>query len=283
MTNAIEKVFQYSGKTLRVENIDGQIWFVAKDVGVALGYPTATTDNVTKLIAHVPEAWKGRYRLPTPGGVQELLCLSEQGFYFFVARSDKPAALPFQQWVAGEVLPSIRATGQYTLPSPVATPAKTTISLLLEAVQALADQEQRLLAQEQKHAEIIAAHNELADVYDDLEARVSRAESREELAVEVVLNIPPPQAVAAAHTDRMKVRQMVENFARSRGGGVWYQRCWQELYLEFDKRYHTTLTYWSQKTGLSKIEYIDFIGKMGDLYAVAYEKYGVPLLQEMRN
>jgi prophage antirepressor-like protein len=281
MTNAIEKVFQYSGKTLRVENIDGQIWFVAKDVANALGYPVES--SVSNLVGKVPREWKGAKPISTLGGTQQILCLSEQGFYFFVARSDKPAALPFQQWVAGEVLPSIRATGQYALPSPVATPAKTTISLLLEAVQALADQEQRLLAQEQKHAEIIAAHNELADVYDDLEARVSRAESREELAVEVVLNIPPPQAVAAAHTDRMKVRQMVENFARSRGGGMWYQRCWQELYLEFDKRYHTILTYWSQKTGLSKIDYIDFIGKMGDLYAVAYEKYGVPLLQEMRN
>jgi hypothetical protein len=30
-----------------------------------------------------------------PGGVQEMLCVSEQGLYFFLGRSDKPAALPF--------------------------------------------------------------------------------------------------------------------------------------------------------------------------------------------
>jgi prophage antirepressor-like protein len=39
--------------------------------------------------------------------------LSEQGLYFFLARSDKPLALPFQKWIAGEVPPSIRRHGAY--------------------------------------------------------------------------------------------------------------------------------------------------------------------------
>lgn len=42
-----------------------------------------------------------------------MLTLTEQGLYFFLGRSDKPAALPFQKWLAGEVLPSIRKTGGY--------------------------------------------------------------------------------------------------------------------------------------------------------------------------
>jgi prophage antirepressor-like protein len=42
--------------------------------------------------------------------------ISEQGLYFFLGRSDKPAALPFQKWLAGEVLPSIRKTGSYAVP-----------------------------------------------------------------------------------------------------------------------------------------------------------------------
>ncbi|MFB8829081.1 Bro-N domain-containing protein [Azotobacter sp. CWF10] len=48
-----------------------------------------------------------------PSGVQDMAVLSEQGMYFFLARSDKPTALPMQKWVAGEVLPSIRKTGSY--------------------------------------------------------------------------------------------------------------------------------------------------------------------------
>lgn len=42
-----------------------------------------------------------------------MLTLSEQGLYFFLGRSDKPKALPFQKWLAGEVLPAIRKTGKY--------------------------------------------------------------------------------------------------------------------------------------------------------------------------
>ncbi|CAK0754896.1 hypothetical protein CCP4SC76_2580001 [Gammaproteobacteria bacterium] len=52
----------------------------------------------------------------TPGGIQEINILREQGLYFFLGRSDKPGALPLQKWVAGEVIPSIRKTGQYALP-----------------------------------------------------------------------------------------------------------------------------------------------------------------------
>ena len=51
----------------------------------------------------------------TLGGTQELWCISEQGLYFFLNRSDKPKALPMQKWVAGEVLPSIRKTGNYAV------------------------------------------------------------------------------------------------------------------------------------------------------------------------
>lgn len=46
-----------------------------------------------------------------------MVCLTEQGLYFFLGRSDKPKALPFQKWLAGEVLPAIRRTGRYVAPS----------------------------------------------------------------------------------------------------------------------------------------------------------------------
>ena len=92
---------------------NGDPIFVAKDVTRALEY---SSTNVTELCRHVPEEWKGSRRIATPGGEQEMLVLTEQGLYFFVARSDKPGALPFQKWLAGEVLPSIRKTGRYATP-----------------------------------------------------------------------------------------------------------------------------------------------------------------------
>lgn len=51
---------------------------------------------------------------PTSGGVQQLVYINEKNLYKVIMRSDKPQAEPFQDWVCGEVLPSIRKTGSYS-------------------------------------------------------------------------------------------------------------------------------------------------------------------------
>ena len=93
----------------------GNIWFVAKDVAQALDY--GLDGGTGKYFAHVPEQWKGGKRISTPNGEQEMLCLTEQGLYFFLGRSDKPKALPYQMWIAGDVVPSIRQHGFYATPA----------------------------------------------------------------------------------------------------------------------------------------------------------------------
>ena len=64
-----------------------------------------------------PKNGGGPHPLLPPSGNQNMAILSEQGLYFFLGRSDKPKALPFQKWIAGEVLPTLRKTGQYETPS----------------------------------------------------------------------------------------------------------------------------------------------------------------------
>ncbi len=105
--------FSDSINPIRVIVHDGDPWFIAKDVADALDYSWKGTAT----IGHIPEEWRGVYSVQTPSGVQELLTISEQGLYFFLGRSDKPKALPFQKWLAGEVLPSIRKTGRYVHPN----------------------------------------------------------------------------------------------------------------------------------------------------------------------
>ena len=102
---------EFSVRTMR--DADGTLWFVAKDVAQALEYSEAS--NPARLFQSVPEIWRGVKRIHTPGGEQEMLCLTEQGLYFFLGRSDKPKALPYQMWIAGEVVPSIHATGSYSV------------------------------------------------------------------------------------------------------------------------------------------------------------------------
>lgn len=103
--------FNFGKQQVRTLLIDDQPWFVAKDVIASLDY--AKSSNPARVVDHVPAQWKGVNPIHTLGGAQQILMLSEQGLYFFIGRSDKPKALPFQMWLAGEVLPAIRKHGRY--------------------------------------------------------------------------------------------------------------------------------------------------------------------------
>lgn len=106
--------FPFVAQSIRVVLINDEPWFVAKDVAIALDMTWSGNR-----VVHVPEEWRGVTSVVTPSGNQNMAILSEQGLYFFLGRSDKPKALPFQKWIAGEVLPAIRKTGRY-----VAAPAQ---------------------------------------------------------------------------------------------------------------------------------------------------------------
>lgn len=47
------------------------------------------------------------------GRAQQMNFVTEKNLYKVIMRSDKPQAEPFQDWVCGEVLPSIRKHGGY--------------------------------------------------------------------------------------------------------------------------------------------------------------------------
>jgi anti-repressor protein len=120
MENSL-RIFDFEDRRGRFVMVDGEPWFVAKDVAGALGYSAESLESTNKLLAHVPAEWTDRKPIPVnlkDGRVQlrEMFCLSEQGLYFFLARSDKPKAFPFQKKIAGEILPSIRKHGAYMTP-----------------------------------------------------------------------------------------------------------------------------------------------------------------------
>lgn len=63
-----------------------------------------------------PTKHKGVILADTPSGAQHLSTVSEPGLYRLIARSEKPQAEVFMDWVFDEVLPTIRKTGGYTIP-----------------------------------------------------------------------------------------------------------------------------------------------------------------------
>jgi anti-repressor protein len=113
MENSLQ-AFDFEGKSGRFVMVDGEPWFVGRDLAAVLEYNANTPMAV--VFKCVPNEWKGVYKIYTLGGNQDLFCVSEQGLYFFLARSDKPKALPFQKKIASEILPSIRKYGAYMTP-----------------------------------------------------------------------------------------------------------------------------------------------------------------------
>ena len=112
---------------IRVVTLDGEPWFVAKDICDVL-----QLKNVSKALSHLDNDEKQLLPYDTvitignDPDTTKLLAVSESGMYMLVIRSRKPEAKAFRKWVTSEVLPSIRKTGKYEL---LQQPASTTSQL----------------------------------------------------------------------------------------------------------------------------------------------------------
>lgn len=96
--------------SIRTVILNGEPWFVAKDVCDILGVQNPS-DAINKQLEDFERA---RFNLGRQG---EANIISESGFYTLVLRSRKPIAKPFRIWVTSEVLPTIRKTGKYVADS----------------------------------------------------------------------------------------------------------------------------------------------------------------------
>ena len=94
---------------IRTVNIDGEPWFVGKDVAQVLGYKNPQEAVRT----HIDADDKGVSEILTPGGRQNLPIINESGLYSLILSSKLPSAKKFKHWVTSEVLPSIRRTGMF--------------------------------------------------------------------------------------------------------------------------------------------------------------------------
>lgn len=97
---------------IRTMNIDGEPWFVGKDVAEALGYKNTRQ----ALSTNVMDEDKGVHSVDTPSGVQQMTIINESGLYALIFSSKLDSAKRFKHWVTSEVLPSIRKTGGYQKP-----------------------------------------------------------------------------------------------------------------------------------------------------------------------
>lgn len=98
--------------TVGVVAINDQPWFMASDVAVALGY--SQTQALTKI---VDDEDKNSAIIQNGCNYQNQSVINESGLYTAVIGSNKPEAKRFKRWITVEVLPEIRKTGGYLLPT----------------------------------------------------------------------------------------------------------------------------------------------------------------------
>lgn len=97
---------------LRSLRMNGEPWFVGRDVAMALGYGKGKSLN-NAVSKHVDDEDKGVTEMMTPGGKQNVIIINESGLYALVLSSKLERARKFKRWVTAEVLPSIRKHGAY--------------------------------------------------------------------------------------------------------------------------------------------------------------------------
>ena len=109
MKNQIFKSKEFG--QIRTCMMDGECYFVGKDVASALGY-----NNPEKAVRqHVDNEDKGVNKMGTPGGNQQAIIINESGLYSLILSSKLESAKRFKRWVTSEVLPAIRKNGRYEL------------------------------------------------------------------------------------------------------------------------------------------------------------------------
>ena len=109
MKNQIFKSKEFG--QIRTCMMDGETYFVGKDVASALGYKN-TKDA---LMRHVDEDDKRGSGITTPLGIQQATIINESGLYSLILSSKLESAKRFKRWVTSEVLPAIRKNGRYEL------------------------------------------------------------------------------------------------------------------------------------------------------------------------
>ena len=156
------QIFTYNSNEVRTVEMNGEPWFVLKDVCEVLGItnPTAVADRLD-------EDERAKFDLGRQGASW---VINESGLYNVILRSDKPEAKPFRKWVTSEVLPSIRKHGAYMTPE--------TLQAAILNPDTMIQLCQQLKAEQDKNAALTAQNSQLtvdkqimqpkADYFDDL-------------------------------------------------------------------------------------------------------------------
>lgn len=165
MTNEIVTFHNDMFGDMRATKIDGEPWFVAKDVCGALGI---RTDTVRKILDDDEVSEIDPNSIGVRGNSP--LIVSEAGLYALILKSRKSEAKPFRRWVTHKVLPALRRDGAYVASDGTEDDATLMARALIAAQRTIEARDARILEQRERI-------HELADERDRLRPMADYAET----------------------------------------------------------------------------------------------------------
>jgi len=139
------QIYNYNDKQVRTVEMDGEPWFVLKDVCEILGLGTPSRVAERLDLDEVSQT----HIIDSIGRQQETTIINESGLYNVILRSDKPEAKPFRKWVTSEVLPSIRKHGAYMTPDKIEEVLTSPDTIIKLATQLKEERQARIRLEEE--------------------------------------------------------------------------------------------------------------------------------------
>ena len=156
---------------IRTVDIDGEIYFVGKDVAAALGYQAERN----AIAAHVDEDDKMTHRISASGQNRDMTIINESGLYSLVLSSGLENAKKFKKWITSEVIPSIRKNGGYLANQENMTPEQIVANALVVA--------QNIIANKDKQIEEMTPKADYFDALVDRKLNTSIRDTAKELGI----------------------------------------------------------------------------------------------------
>lgn len=125
---------------IRTVDVNGEIYFVGKDVAAALGYLAERN----AIAAHVDNDDKMTHRISASGQNRDMTIINESGLYSLVLSSGLPNAKKFKRWITTEVIPSIRKNGGYLANQENMTPEQIVANALIVAQNIIANKDKQI-------------------------------------------------------------------------------------------------------------------------------------------
>lgn len=232
--------------SIRTAAINGEPFFVGKDVAEVLGY----VDTNKAIAMHVDEDDKLNDKTASSLGQRGGWLINESGLYSLILSSKMPKARQFKRWVTADVLPAIRKHGVYAVDEMLNDP-----DALITALQAYKNEREQRMALESVVAnmESVVANNKL--LIGELKPKADYCKA--------VLDSPDPMAITLIAKDYGWSAKKMNQYLYEKGvqyrqsdtwvlyadyAGLGYTKSKTSTFISSDGTTHTKVrTYWTQK------------------------------------